>query len=69
MNEMEDRWLSIAAICKYFGVSNDTVYKWINTHKMPAQRMNCLGQFKKAEVDAWIESDGAAESGSGTGRS
>jgi predicted DNA-binding transcriptional regulator AlpA len=26
MNEMEDRWLSIAAICKYFGVSNDTVY-------------------------------------------
>ena len=48
--------------------SNDTVYKWINTHEMPEHRMSRLGQFKKTQVDAWIESGGAAEPGSGTGR-
>ncbi len=26
---IEDRWLSVEEICKYLGVSNDTVYKWI----------------------------------------
>ena len=42
MNEMEDRWLSITEICKYLGVSNDTVYKWIDKHGMPAHRMGRL---------------------------
>ncbi|MCE5242342.1 MAG: hypothetical protein LLF99_04040 [Desulfobacteraceae bacterium] len=30
MNEMGDRWLSITKICKHLGVSNDTVYKWLD---------------------------------------
>jgi excisionase family DNA binding protein len=66
MNEMEDRWLSITEICKYLGVSNDTVYKWIDRHGMPAHRMGRLWKFKKRQVDAWVESGGAAEPGSGT---
>ncbi len=61
MNEMEDRWLSITEICKYLGVSNDTVYKWIEKHGMPAHRMGRLWKFKKSQVDAWVESGGAAE--------
>lgn len=39
MNEMEDRWLSITEICKYLGVSSDTVYRWIDKYGMPAHRM------------------------------
>ena len=35
MAEMEDRWLSISEICKYLGVSNDTVYKWMTTCNPP----------------------------------
>jgi len=62
MNEMEDRWLSITEICKHLGVSNDTVYKWIDKHGMPAHRMGRLWKFKKSQVDAWVESGGAAES-------
>ena len=61
MNEMEDRWLSITEICKYLGVSNDTVYKWIDKHGMPAHRMGRLWKFKKDEVDAWVKAGGAAE--------
>jgi len=63
MNEMEDRWLSITEICKYLGVSNDTVYKWIYKHGMPAHRMGRLWKFKKDEVDAWVKAGGAAERG------
>lgn len=36
MAEMEDRWLSVGDICTYLGVSNDTVYRWIEKHAMPA---------------------------------
>jgi excisionase family DNA binding protein len=61
MNEMEDRWLSITEMCKYLGVSNDTVYKWIDKHGMPAHRMGRLWKFKKDEVDTWVKAGGAAE--------
>jgi excisionase family DNA binding protein len=47
MNEMEDRWLSITEICKYLGVSNDTVYKWIDKHGIPAHRMGRLWNSRK----------------------
>ncbi len=61
MVKMEDRWLSIGEICKYLGVSNDTVYKWIDKYKMPAHRMGRLWKFKKDEVDEWVRNGGADE--------
>ena len=61
MVEMEDRWLSITEMCKYLGVSNDTVYKWIDKHDMPAHRMGRLWKFKKDEVDEWVKAGGAAD--------
>jgi len=56
-----DRWLSMKEICKHLGVSDDTVYKWINRYDMPAHRLGRLWKFKKAEVDAWVKSGGATE--------
>jgi excisionase family DNA binding protein len=61
MNEMEDRWLSITEIGKYLGVSNDTVYKWIDKRAMPAHRMGPLWKFKKDKVDVRVKAGGAAE--------
>ncbi len=61
MVEMEDRWLSITEICKYLGVSNDTVYKWIDKHGMSAHRMGRLWKFKKDVVDEWVKAGGAAD--------
>jgi len=63
MAEMEDRWLTINEICKYLGTasSNDTMYKWIDKHKMPAHRMGRLWKFKKDKVDEWVKAGGAAE--------
>ena len=56
---IEDRWLSVEEICTYLGVSNDTVYKWIDKHDMPAHRMGRLWKFKKDEVDEWVKAGGA----------
>jgi len=39
MAEIDDRWLSVDEICKYLGIGKDSVYKWIDTHGMPAHRM------------------------------
>ena len=59
MYDIEDRWLSVNEICEYLGVSNDTVYKWINQRMMPAHRMGRLWKFKRDEVSAWVKSGGA----------
>ena len=58
---MEDRWLSVGEICKYLGVSNDTVYRWIDGRNLPAHRIGRLWKFKKEEVDEWVKAGGAAE--------
>jgi len=60
MAEIEDRWLSVDEICKYLGVSSDTVYRWIDRFSMPAHRMGRLWKFKKDQVDAWVEAGGAS---------
>lgn len=59
MVEMGDRWLSVDEISKYLGVSNDTVYRWIDRHKMPAHKMGRLWKFKKDDVDDWVRAGGA----------
>jgi len=61
MAEMEDRWLSVGDICTYLGVSNDTVYRWIEKQDMPAHRVGRLWKFKKDEIDEWVRNGGAIE--------
>jgi excisionase family DNA binding protein len=62
MAKLENRWLSIKEICEHLGVSNDTVYKWIEKNGMPAHRMGRLWKFQLSEVDEWVKSGGAADS-------
>ena len=61
MAEIEDRWLSVGDICTYLGVSNDTVYRWIEKQDMPAHRVGRLWKFKKDEVDGWVKAGGASD--------
>ena len=57
---MSERWLSVGEISEHLGVSKDTVYTWIDRKSMPAHRLGRLWKFKRSEVDAWVESGGAA---------
>jgi excisionase family DNA binding protein len=61
MDDMAVRWLSISEISQYLGVSNDTVYKWIEHKELPAHKIGRLWKFKKDEVDEWVRSGKAAE--------
>lgn len=58
---MEDRWLTVDDICKYLSVTKDTVYKWIETRNMPANKVGRKWMFQKSEVDAWVKSGKAAD--------
>jgi len=59
MADIDDRWLSVSEICRYLGVSNDTVYKWVNKYGMPAHRLGRLWKFKRDEVSKWVKAGGA----------
>ena len=58
---MEDRWLTVDDICKYLSVTKDTVYKWIDTRNMPANKVGRKWMFQKSEVDKWVKSGKAAD--------
>ena len=58
---MTERWVSVAEIASYLGVSKDTVYTWIDAKSMPAHRVGRLWKFQHAEVDAWVKSGGASD--------
>lgn len=56
-----DRWLSLAEICDYLGISRDTALKWINSKNMPAHKVGRLWKFKTSEIDEWVKSGGVSE--------
>lgn len=51
---IEERWVSMEDICKYLGVSRDTVKKMVRTKGMPAYKMDRKWKFKISEIDAWM---------------
>jgi excisionase family DNA binding protein len=61
MTDMKDRWLSVKEICTYLGVSNDTVYRWIESHRMPSHKVGRLWKFQKDEIDEWVKAGGASQ--------
>jgi excisionase family DNA binding protein len=58
---MDDRWLSVAEIAEYLGVSKDTIYTWIDARGMPAHRLGRLWKFRREEVDRWVKSGSASD--------
>lgn len=61
MTETE-RWLSVEEIAAHLGVSKETIYRWLEKHKIPAHRMGRLWKFQRTEVDVWVKNGGASES-------
>lgn len=54
-----DRWLSVIEIAAYLGVSRETLYRWLEKKKIPANRVGKLWKFRTAEIDEWIKEGGA----------
>jgi excisionase family DNA binding protein len=53
---MDDRWRSRAEIAVCFGVSKDSVYRWLEQSQIPAHKVGRQWKFKAAEVDSWFRS-------------
>ncbi len=49
--EITDRWLSVIEIAHYLGISKKTVYRGIESQKIPAHRIGKQWKFKVSEID------------------
>ncbi len=54
-------WVSVEDVAKHLGVAKDSVYRWIDTRGLPAQRIGRLWKFKLSEVDEWVRTESASE--------
>lgn len=63
-----DRWLSVEEIAKYLGVSKESVYRWLDSKKLPAHKVGRQWKFKIEEVDAWVKNGGASLRGGSCGK-
>ena len=62
---MTEPWVSVEEVAKHLGVAKDSVYRWIESKRMPAHRIGRLWKFKLSEVDEWVRAGGVSESGAG----
>lgn len=58
--EIMDRWLSVQEIAQYLGISKETIYRWLDSKKIPAHKIGKQWKFQVSEVDGWVK-DGSAE--------
>jgi len=56
---MDDVFLTTTEVIEYLQVNLRTVYRLLKAGKLPAVRVGRQWRFRKADVDAWLDSHGA----------
>ena len=51
--------MNIRQASQYLGVSQDTLYKYVNEQKIPAFKLGNRWRFKKSKLDQWMEEKSA----------
>lgn len=51
---MAEPWVDINQVCAHLGAARDTVYRWIESRKLPAHRIGRIWKFKLSEIDEWV---------------
>ena len=51
----EEPWVGIAEVAAHLQVSKDTVYRWVDTQRLPAHRVGRLFRFRLSQVDDWVQ--------------
>ena len=57
-----EKWSSVEEIAEHLGISKETIYRWLEKGKIPAQRVGKLWKFRPSEVDEWVLNGNAADS-------
>ena len=60
---MAEPWVSVEDVARHLGVVKDSVYRWIEHRGLPAHRIGRLWKLKLTEIDEWVRSGGADETG------
>ena len=55
-----DRWLSVDQLSNYLGVSKESIYRWLESKKLPGHKIGRQWRFKESEIDSWITNGSAA---------
>lgn len=58
---MTEPWVSVEEVAKHLGVAKDSVYRWIESRRLPAHKVGRLWKFRLTEVDAWVNSKDDAD--------
>lgn len=58
---MNEPWVSVDQVASHLGVAKDTVYRWIEAKKLPAQRIGRLWKFKLSDIDTWVRTGVTAD--------
>lgn len=59
--DMNEPWVSVDQVASHLGVAKDTVYRWIEAKKLPAQRIGRLWKFKLSDIDTWVRTGVTAD--------
>lgn len=59
-----EQWSTLSEAALHLQVAEDTVLRWITKKNLPAHRAGRVWRFKLSQIDAWIQSGGAAPGGS-----
>lgn len=57
---MTEPWATLAEVAAHLQVAEETIHRWIRGKGMPAHRAGRNWRFKLSQVDAWMQSGGAA---------
>src|SRR4051812_3362449 len=50
----EESWVSVIEVVRHLGVTQDSIYRWIERRRFPANRVGRLWRFRLSEVDVWV---------------
>ena len=62
-------WVSVEDVAKHLGVAKDSVYRWIETRRLPAHKLGRLWKFKLSKVDEWVRTGGVEGDDGSKGKS
>ena len=49
-----ERWVGVEEVAAHLGVGKESVYRWVESRRLPAHRVGRLFRFRLSEVDAWV---------------
>jgi uncharacterized protein len=50
----QEKWVGVEEVAEHLGVGKESVYRWVDSRKLPARRIGRLLRFRLSEVDAWV---------------